>query len=181
LEDGNIVAWDAKTGDELWRFQTGVAENDSMRTVSPMTYEAGGQQYVAIVLLNQVWAFLLGGSIPQRPAAKLPSNADPLQAPIIESQIIRASVPNEWDYRHLISPLKTRVKAGREVTFLNNGSDIHEFASVDGSWTTGRLLPRQQAFLTFDTPGTYLYHCKNHPWSYGMLFVTDASTSSPER
>ena len=46
VEDGNLVAYDAKTGDELWKFQTGVIASD---TASPMSYEVDGQQYVAVI------------------------------------------------------------------------------------------------------------------------------------
>jgi alcohol dehydrogenase (cytochrome c) len=41
---GFFVALDAKTGKELWRFQTGSGIN-----ASPMTYELDGKQYVAIL------------------------------------------------------------------------------------------------------------------------------------
>ena len=40
------------------------------------------------------------------------------------------------------------------------------------------MLPRQTAVLTFDKPGNYLYHCKEHPWSYGLLIVTDRQRSA---
>ena len=48
----------------------------------------------------------------------------------------------------------------------------------DGSWTTTRIMPRQIAIMTFDKPGTYLYHCKEHPWSYGMIIVTAGDSSA---
>ena len=41
--DGNLLALDAKDGDELWRFQTGAAIS-----ASPITYEIDGEQYIAI-------------------------------------------------------------------------------------------------------------------------------------
>lgn len=174
LEDGNLVAYDAKTGDELWKFQMGLIATD---TQSPMSYEVDGQQYVAVIEDSQVWAFRLGGTLPQRPAPKLPDDFEVLVGPIQDSQVIRAAVPDEYNYKHDISPLKARVKVGSQVTFVNNGSDVHTFVADDGSWETDRLLPRQIAILTFDKPGTYLYHCKEHPWSYGMLIVTNASVS----
>jgi alcohol dehydrogenase (cytochrome c) len=43
-ELGHFLAFDAKTGKELWRFQTGSGIN-----ASPMTYELDGVQYVAIL------------------------------------------------------------------------------------------------------------------------------------
>jgi hypothetical protein len=39
----NFLALDARTGEELWRFQTGFGAN-----APSMTYEADGEQYVAI-------------------------------------------------------------------------------------------------------------------------------------
>ncbi len=41
--DGNFLALDAQTGEELWRFQTGFGAD-----APPMTYEVDGEQYVAI-------------------------------------------------------------------------------------------------------------------------------------
>ncbi len=43
-EMGHFLAFDAKTGKELWRFQTGSGVN-----ASPITYELDGVQYVAIL------------------------------------------------------------------------------------------------------------------------------------
>ena len=42
--DGNLLALDATSGRELWRFQTGAAIS-----ASPITYEIDGEQYVAIL------------------------------------------------------------------------------------------------------------------------------------
>ena len=42
--DGNLVAYDIKNGDELWSFQTGAGAD-----APAITYEVGGQQYVAIL------------------------------------------------------------------------------------------------------------------------------------
>ncbi len=41
---GRVLAFDAKTGKELWKFQTGSAIN-----ASPITYELDGKQYVAVL------------------------------------------------------------------------------------------------------------------------------------
>jgi alcohol dehydrogenase (cytochrome c) len=41
---GRLLAYDAKTGKELWKFQTGSGIN-----ASPMTYELDGKQYVAVL------------------------------------------------------------------------------------------------------------------------------------
>ena len=175
VEDGNLVVYDAKSGDELWRFQTGEAATD---IASPMSYEVDGEQYVAVVQSSQVWAFRLGGTVPQRPAPQLAPQTEVFEGPSQSTQTIMISVPNAWDYKHEISPLKARVRAGSDVTFNNTGVEIHTFVADDGSWTTGTLFPRQTAVLTFDKPGSYLYHCKEHPWAYGYITVVEAPSAS---
>ena len=68
--DGNALALDAETGDELWRFQTGAAISSP-----PVIYSVNGEQYVAffaggtgipyggsVTSSDMLWAFKLGGS-----------------------------------------------------------------------------------------------------------------------
>ena len=54
LRDGNLAALDARSGAFLWRFQTGGNMN-----ASPMSYAAGGRQFVAISAGNTLYAFAL--------------------------------------------------------------------------------------------------------------------------
>src|SRR5258708_24510718 len=66
--DGNFLALDARTGAELWRFQTGFGAD-----APPVVYEVDGEQYVAIATGGNVtqgsaygdavWAFSLKGSL----------------------------------------------------------------------------------------------------------------------
>ena len=51
-DDGHLVAVDAKLGRHLWHFNTG-----QMLTASPITYEVGGKQYVALATATDVMAF----------------------------------------------------------------------------------------------------------------------------
>jgi PQQ-dependent dehydrogenase (methanol/ethanol family) len=52
---GDFAAVDARTGKTLYRFRT----NDSWRA-TPMTYMAGGRQYIAGIAGQVLWAFALG-------------------------------------------------------------------------------------------------------------------------
>jgi len=75
--DGNLVAYDIRNGDELWKFQTGAGANAPVST-----FEVDGEQYVAVmsggngVLLAQrgdaLWAFKLGGTVPEAAAPREP-------------------------------------------------------------------------------------------------------------
>ena len=51
-DDGSLVALDAKTGENLWHFQTG-----HMLFASPMTYEVNGEQYVTIAAETDNYTF----------------------------------------------------------------------------------------------------------------------------
>jgi hypothetical protein len=75
LTDGNLVAWDAATGKELWRFQTGVSGSSGV-----ISYMAGGEQYIAVLAAgtsipynpptgDTLWAFKLGGNALYKDAA----------------------------------------------------------------------------------------------------------------
>jgi glucose dehydrogenase len=83
--DGRVLAWDMKNGNELWSFQTGAGANAPV-----VTYEVNGEQYVAILSGgvrgyqmsepgDSLWAFKLGGTIPQAAAPPEPPTTEPMR------------------------------------------------------------------------------------------------------
>jgi quinohemoprotein ethanol dehydrogenase len=89
--DGFFRAYDAKTGEELWRFQTGFGAD-----APAATYEIDGEQYVAIAAGGSrdgvkeakgdlVWSFKLKGKLN-------PLNGPPAPKTVIEEE--KASIPN---------------------------------------------------------------------------------------
>ena len=52
--DGHLTELDSRRGKLLWRFQTGAAIHSS-----PMSYAAGGRQYVAISAGRVIYSFAL--------------------------------------------------------------------------------------------------------------------------
>jgi plastocyanin len=183
--DGNFQAYDAKTGDLLWQFQTGAAGAAG----NPSTYEIDGEQYVAVPAGNAVWAFKLGGTLASRPAPKMQeARNSPFRGPIEDTTVIETAAlekdgglnGNRYSMQeNQFSPYRARVKVGSRVMWLNNGTMVHSIVAKDGSWTIGPLRPAESAYITFDKPGEYTYYCKEHPWSYGQLIV-EAETS-PQR
>jgi len=57
------------------------------------------------------------------------------------------------------------------VRFINNGDLVHTIAARDGSWTTERVKPGMEVPVNFDSGGTFLYHCTEHPWAIGEITV----------
>jgi PQQ-dependent dehydrogenase (methanol/ethanol family) len=80
--DGNMAAYDIANGELLWKFQTGSGADAPVAT-----YEVNGEQYIALLAggssfqLSQrsdaLWAFKIGGTVPQPPAPPEP----PLKQP----------------------------------------------------------------------------------------------------
>jgi outer membrane protein assembly factor BamB len=52
--DGNLIAFDARTGEDLWHFQTGAPI-----TAAPITYLLDGKQYVTVASRGALIAFSL--------------------------------------------------------------------------------------------------------------------------
>ena len=66
--DGRIFAYDAKTGDQVWEFQTDAGAN-----AAPVAYEVDGKEYISILVAgnslagtkhgDSLWTFSLDGTI----------------------------------------------------------------------------------------------------------------------
>jgi alcohol dehydrogenase (cytochrome c) len=174
--DGNLQAYDARTGNLLWQFQLGAAGGP------PLTYEIGGEQYVAAVTSAGVWVLKLGGTAPQAAAPARPQQQELFAGQITDTtQVETASLIRDTGFtgfhymtdEYAFSPYRARVKRGAQVTWRNNGLMVHTIVAQDGSWTTGPLNPADVGGVTFDKPGSYAYMCKEHPWAVGQIVVTD--------
>jgi quinohemoprotein ethanol dehydrogenase len=173
--DGNFLAINAKTGEELWRFQTGFGAD-----APPTVYEVDGEEYVAIATGgNQiqlsangdaVWVFSLKGQLgPLWPPPEPQTIAGPT-GPIAEA-IDKINIgANNVEYSY--GPARTRVKKGTAVTFTNVGDVPHTATAFQkGTWDTGMLEKGQSNTVTFSEPGNYYYICTPHPWMYGQIIV----------
>jgi plastocyanin len=177
--DGNLQAYDAKTGDLLWQFQTGFGADSPA-----MTYAVGGEQYIAIGPRDgdAVWAFKLGGRIKPLYPPPPPPLESPFAGAISRATEITIDVSvRERDTDRLegtfiddyatFQPTRTRVRAGTTVTWKNAGRMPHT-ATVRGDVSsTGVISPGATGSMTFEKPGTYIYTCLFHPWRSGQIIV----------
>ena len=134
---------------------------------------------------HRVWAFALGGTVPQPAAPKAPPTTiqwdarveDGGDAPVIQLgtvqsyNIVTAGRREEWHNEDGIAAPQVKVKPGALVTFRNTTSTARTIAARDGSWTTSTIAPGAAATVTVTKPGTYEYICKERPWSFGQLIV----------
>ena len=187
--DGNLEAYDAKTGDVLWTFQTGLAVS-----APPMVWGDGTNEYITLAVGgnrggaitpdgDMVWTFSLNGGVDQMSAPPAPqSKVDLTATPIKLGQPIAApQTPvyggiafdgTMYTYEYNYTPQVVSVPVGTTLTWKNDGSVIHTATAADGSWDTGDISGGGgTASVTFDTAGTYNFNCTPHPWMLGRVIV----------
>jgi plastocyanin len=69
------------------------------------------------------------------------------------------------------APQRLEVSAGATVEWTNRDQVAHTITANDGSWDSGPIAPGGTWRHTFDTPGTYSFHCTPHPFMTGMVVV----------
>ena len=61
------------------------------------------------------------------------------------------------------SPASLTIPVHTTITWVNNSGVTHTATSYTGKFDTGNILNGGQGSFTFDTAGTYQYHCIYHP------------------
>jgi alcohol dehydrogenase (cytochrome c) len=184
--DGNLNANDAKTGELLWQFQTGLLGISGAVTlggggVPIATYEFEGEQYVAAPVANGLWTFKLGGPLPPRAAQPAPAQVYGFSGIIrklpedgtgeIQIGVVSKRAEHVVD-EYAFEPSRVRAKAGSTVRWTNYGVKNHTIVSDDGAFTTGEILPGKTVAVAMPTAGRYIFYSKEFPFSKGQLIVT---------
>ena len=171
--DGTFEVYNARTGDQLWQFQTGVPGARG----PAITYEVDGEQHVAVAMGSELWAFKLGGTLPEKDAPPTGGrrSAGREVDEIMTSSLVRSperGVGLRYAVdEHAFSPAHARVKLGSRLRFVNSGREAHTVTALDRSWSTGTLNMAESGSVRLDQPGAYTYHCENHPWAMGQITV----------
>jgi plastocyanin len=168
--DGWLRGWDAATGEELWRFQTGFPSQSPT-----ITYMIDGVQYIAVAAMagNQpysqtpngdaIWVFKLGGNAPY--------TTGPRSNPVVVSGSAEAPNPNPIPQRRPVdNAAATGVPANTIYMARSNGTAT---ATKDAT-ATASMIPSQLTVpvgttVTFTNPddatfgvagsGNLLEHC----------------------
>jgi alcohol dehydrogenase (cytochrome c) len=198
--DGTLRAYDAKTGKQLWQWQTGYGAD-----APAITYDVNGVQYVAIAAGGNslahsangdaVWAFRLSGTAtgPTLPPAPKPT-AQPPHVVGFTSGIVQSTVVDMVDFgfqvpyynlptRKHVTSNRITVTVGSKVTFVNLGAQAHTATSnlpvSKGGFDTGLINPGHSVTITLNKVGTFNYYCIPHPWMIGQIIVRPAGTPPP--
>jgi plastocyanin len=81
-----------------------------------------------------------------------------------------ANNPHSWGY----DPASITVSTGGTVVWTNVGKNSHSVVSDTGSpeaYSSANMATSQTFQHTFAQPGTYHYHCRQHPWMKGTVTV----------
>jgi plastocyanin len=70
------------------------------------------------------------------------------------------------------NPATITIPAGSTVTWTNSDSATHTITADDGTWDSGAVANGKTYSRTFDTAGTYKYHCAVHPSMTGTVIVS---------
>jgi quinohemoprotein ethanol dehydrogenase len=173
--DGRFLAYNARDGQQLWEFQLGSGADGPA-----VSYELDGIQYVAIAARNSIWAFKLDGKVEQKPAPRAAPTVTGFVGLIEDSNDVQLGSTYsdggltgrrvETDEFGL-KPQRVRIEAGSSLKFTNKTKLIHTPRALDGSWSVGAIEPGASAAVTLSKPGTFVYVCDEHPWTYGELTV----------
>jgi len=186
--DGNLRAFDVKTGDEVWTFQTGWPIG-----APPMTYEVDGTQYVTVASGSNragesrvtdgdaVWTFSLNGTVDQVAAAPpVPTKVELSGNPVALGGVVGTATTagGTWTFEgtaHVLDfrfdPIRISVPVGTTVTWENQGSTIHTVTEQNRVFDSGDLAAGATFSATFDSAGSYIYLCTPHPWMIGEVQV----------
>ncbi|MFI5914366.1 PQQ-binding-like beta-propeller repeat protein [Dactylosporangium sp. NPDC051541] len=193
--DGNLIALDARTGRELWRFQCGAAISSS-----PIMYEAGGEQYLAVYAGGTgipygdsaprgdfLWSFKLGGTVPPAPTppppvVRRPVSGGPVEGTAVGNKVILARTYNaatgqvgtvESTAVNAMAPTHLRVPVGTTVMFVNpaDNANAHSATQFFEGLFDFRLEPGQSATYTFTRAGEYFFNDSYSPRPTGKIEV----------
>lgn len=106
------------------------------------------------------------------PAPATTPVAAPTEAAATPTEASAAQTANVAIANFAFDPGTLNITAGTTVVFTNNDSTTHTATADDGSWDTGNLAQGASASITFDTPGTYTYHCAIHPSMTATIVVS---------
>jgi plastocyanin len=100
---------------------------------------------------------------------------------LLQASVVLAAGAGVTINNYQFSPKSIAVKPGTTITWTNKQEDDdHTVTADNGSFDSGVIQHNGgTAQLTFDTAGTFAYHCKIHPTMHGTVVVSANAQEPP--
>ena len=89
--------------------------------------------------------------------------------PVVKEILIGPDTPKDWDDTY--KPDNITINKGDKIMWLNKDFGIHTITENQGLFSSEDLRPDETFEHTFETVGTYDYHCKLHTEMVGIIVV----------
>ncbi|HEY7186905.1 MAG TPA: plastocyanin/azurin family copper-binding protein [Vicinamibacterales bacterium] len=101
----------------------------------------------------------------------MPVTPTPVPTPGGSSTAISIPMGAEVLGNRAFMPDNLEIAAGTTVTWTNTDSVAHTSTSNATGWDSGLISPGGQFSFTYQTAGTFPYHCAIHPGMVGTVVV----------
>jgi plastocyanin len=100
---------------------------------------------------------------------------------LLQASVVLAAGASVTINNYKFTPKSIAVKPGTTITWHNKqDDDDHTVTADDGSFDTGVIKHAGgSASLTFDTEGTFAYHCTIHSFMHGTVVVSANAVEAP--
>lgn len=130
---------------------------------------------VSAVLLSVAACSDSSYSDPASPTPTSPSPVAPSPSPTPGPSSASVAIPVGAEFlgNRAFTPPELNVQVGTTVTWMNTDRDSHTTTSDAAGWNSGTISPGRQFSFTFQSAGTFPYHCSFHPGMTGTVVVAD--------
>lgn len=113
------------------------------------------------------------GSDNSSPSTPSPVPAPAAPAPVPGGATAAVTIPRGAEVlgNRAFMPDELDIAVGTTVTWTNTDSEAHTSTSNGSGWNSGTIAPGQGFSFTFQTAGTFAYHCAIHPGMVGSVVV----------
>lgn len=98
-----------------------------------------------------------------------PTNPSPMPSSSGSTVSIVAGASTKTSNAYAPNPIS--VSRGTTVMWMNNDTVTHTSTSDTGGWNSGAIAPGASFNFTFQSAGTFAYHCQIHPGMVGTVSV----------
>ena len=132
---------------------------------------------IALFVFGGVYFFIKRNSTPQVPIESnntVPSVSENQNSTPVPTSSEVPSVTHAIAIQNFaFSPSSVTIKKGDRIMWTNKDAVVHTATSDTGNFDSSSLSTNKNYNRTFNTVGTFTYHCTPHPFMEGTIIVTE--------